>query len=363
MKALFCILLSATLGGCAVGPDYGRQEPAVPPAWINAAANPRSEDISRWWRRLNDPVLNELMQETLRNNHDLRGARARLTEVRARLDLADANLLPQLNASLSSSHSKGSTATGSGASSTLFNAGFDAAWEIDVFGGLRRANEAAQADAGITQANLYGTQVSLAAEVALNYVQLRGYQARLEIARNNLAAQRETLQITEWREQAGMVTILEVEQARGNLQQTLAALPALKTGLDKAENRLAILLGLFPAALHARLSAPLPLPALPDEIALGIPADTLRQRPDVQAAERKLAAETARIGQATAALYPSFSLGGNLGWKSATLSGLGDSGALTQSFSASLAQSIFDGGRLRSRVNAQNAVQEQALIA
>lgn len=363
MKALFCILLSAMLGGCAVGPDYIRQEPAVPPAWMNAAANPRSEDISRWWRRLNDPVLNELMQESLRNNHDLRGARARLTEARARLDLADANLLPQLNASLSSSRSKGSAATGSGASSTLFNAGFDATWEIDVFGGLRRANEAAQADAGVTQSNLYGTQVSLAAEVALNYVQLRGYQARLEIARNNLAAQRETLQITEWREQAGMVTILEVEQARGNLQQTLAALPALKTGLDKAENRLAILLGLFPAALHARLSTPLPLPALPDEIALGIPADTLRQRPDVQAAERKLAAETARIGQATAALYPSFSLGGSLGWKSATLSGLGDSGALTQSFSASLAQSIFDGGRLRSRVNAQNAVQEQALIA
>jgi NodT family efflux transporter outer membrane factor (OMF) lipoprotein len=244
-----------------------------------------------------------------------------------------------------------------------FNAGFDASWEIDLFGGLRRASEAAEADAGATLANLYHTQVTLAAEVALNYVQLRSLQQRLAIARNNLAAQRETLKITEWRAQAGLVTSMEVEQANSNLQQTLAGIPTLATNLGKAENRLAVLLGQFPTTLHDKLNAPAALPPLPDEIALSIPADTLRQRPDVQAAERRVAAETARIGQESAARYPSFSLGGSLGWKALTVGGLGDSANLTRSLSASLAQTLFDGGRPSRRVKPQNAVQQQALIA
>jgi NodT family efflux transporter outer membrane factor (OMF) lipoprotein len=359
-------LLFIPLAGCAVGPDYVKRDPAAPATWANAAGvstAKQSEDVSRWWQRLNDPLLTALVEEALRNSHDMRSARARLRESRARRDLADANGFPAVKGSLSGSRSKSSAAAGSGATSNLFNAGFDASWEPDVFGGQRRALEAAAADADITLANLYNTQVSLSAEVALNYVQLRSYQARLEIARSNLAAQSETLQITEWREQAGLATTLEVEQARSNLKQTEASIPALGTSLTKAENRLAILLGKFPAALHDRLSAPAALPALPDEIALGIPADTLRQRPDVQAAERKVAAETARIGQETAALYPGFALSGSLGWKAFTFGALGTSGSFARSFSASIAQTIFDGGRIRSRINAQNAVQEQAVIA
>ncbi len=359
-------LLVVPLFGCAVGPDYVKRDPAAPAAWTNAAAiNTRqnSEDISRWWQRLNDPLLTELVEDALRNSPDLRSAQARLRESRARLDLADGARLPTLKGSLAGSRSKGSAATGSGTTGNLYNAGFDASWEPDVFGGQRRASEAAEADADATLANLHNTQVSLCGEVALNYVQLRSYQLRLDIARNNLAAQRETLQITEWREQAGLVTALEVEQARSNLQQTLASVPALNTNLIKAENRLAILLGKFPAALHDKLSAPAALPALPDVIALGIPAETLRQRPDVQAAERQVAAETARIGQQTAALYPSFSLSGSLGWKAFTAGALGTADALASSLSASLAQTIFDGGQTRSRVAAQNAVQEQARIA
>jgi len=359
-------LLLIPLAGCAVGPDYVRRDPVVPATWANAAganAVSRSEDISRWWQRLNDPLLSELVEEALRNSPDMRSARARLTEVRARLDLADAGLYPALKGSLSGNRSKGSAVTGSGSTSELYNAGFDASWELDVFGARRRAIEAADADAGATLANLHDTQVSLSAEVALNYAQLRSYQARLQISRDNLAAQSETLQITDWRAQAGLVTTLEVEQARSNLMQTRAAIPALNTGLTKAENRLAVLLGKFPAALHDRLSPPLELPALPEEIALGIPADTLRQRPDVQAAERKVAAETARIGQATAERYPSFSLSGSLGWKAFTYGALGTADSLTRSVTASIAQTIFDGGAASSRIRAQNAVQEQALIA
>lgn len=355
-------LLLIPLAGCAVGPDYVRRDPAAPTAWASgAAANAaaQAEDVSRWWQRLNDPLLTALIEEALHNSPDMRSARARLVESRARLDLADASGYPTLKASLGGSRSR----SGSGTTSDLFNAGFDASWEPGVFGGQRRAQEAAAADAGITQANLHNTQVSLSAEVALNYVQLRSYQARLEIARNNLAAQSETLQITEWRAQAGLATSLEVEQARSNLSQTQATIPALNTSLTKAENRLAILLGKFPAALHDRLSVPAALPALPDEIALGIPADTLRQRPDVQAAERKVAAETARIGQETAALYPGFALSGSLGWKAFTFGALGTADTLTRSVSASIAQTLFDGGGIRSRIKAQSAVQEQAVIA
>ena len=355
-------LLLIPLAGCAVGPDYIKHDPDAPPSWVHAAAVGNSmqrENLSHWWQRLNDPLLADLVEEALRNSPDMRSARARLLESRSRMDLADAGLFPSLNASLSKSRSK----TGSAATADLYSAGFDAGWELDIFGGQRRAAEAADADAGAALANLHDTQVSLAAEVALNYAQLRSYQARLQIARDNLSAQGETLQLTEWREQAGLVTSLEVEQARSNLRQTQAAIPTLSTGLVKAENRLAVLLGKFPASLHDRLSTPAPLPALPDTIALGIPADTLRQRPDVQAAERKLAAETARIGQAAAAQYPSFSLSGSLGWKAFTFGALGGSDTLARSVSASIAQNIFDGGATRSRVASQHAVQQQASIA
>lgn len=357
---LWILLFSIQLVGCAAGPDYIKRAPPAPAAWSNTAGMvSHAEDISRWWQRLNDPLLTELIEEALRNSPDMRSAQAKLRESRARIDLADANRAPTIKGSLSGSKSK----SGTSQSNNLFKGGFDASWEPDIFGGQRRAHEAANADAGITLANLHNTQVSLAAEVALNYVQLRSYQARLKIARNNLATQNETLQITVWREQAGLVTSLDKEQAHTSLLQVQAGIPTLNTNLIKAENRLAILLGKFPATLHERLSAPATLSTLPDEIALGIPADTLRQRPDVQAAERKLAAETARSGQTAASRYPSFSLSGSLGWQSATLSTLGATESFTRSITGSIAQTIFDGGRVRSNIKAQNAVQEQAQIA
>lgn len=355
-------MMIVPLAGCAAGPDYVKQDPAAPESWNDTRAlriTQQQEDISHWWLRLNDPLLNELIASALRTSPDMLSARARLQEVRARYDLADAGLMPSLNAGLTASRSK----TGNASPANQFNAGFDASWEIDLFGGLRRAREAAEADAGATLASLYNTQVTLAAEVALNYVQWRSLQNRLQIAQDNLAAQRETLQITQWRAQAGMVTSVEVEQARGNLQQTLASVPTLETSLLKAENRLAVLLSQRPGSLHDRLVPPVPLPPLPDGIALAIPVDTLRQRPDVQAAERKLAAETARIGQQQAARYPSLSLGGSLGWKSYSIGTLGGVDTLTRSLSSSLSQSLFDAGRQSSRVRAQEAVQQQARIA
>lgn len=356
--------LLAVLGGCAaVGPDYVEPALPVPANWNNAPAQAAAaQDLSRWWLQLGDPFLSGLIEQSLQASPDLRSAQAKLREARARRGLAGANQFPTVSASVSESRVKSSAATGSGLTRELYSAGFDASWEPDIFGGTRRAVEAAQADLEGSEASLHGSRVSLLAEVALNYVELRAYQARLAIARNNLASQSETLELTGWRAQAGLSSSLDVEQARTNREQTRAQIPGLESGLAQAEHRLAILLGQAPGALHDKLAKVAPIPAAPENIAIGIPADTLRQRPDVRVAERKLAAETARIGEATAALYPGFKLSGSIGWETLSFGVLGSNDSLTRSLLGSVATTLFDGGRIRQRIEIQNAVQEQALI-
>jgi NodT family efflux transporter outer membrane factor (OMF) lipoprotein len=363
-------LLLAGLAGCAaVGPDYREPALTLPATWHRsvssgeAASAESAGNLSRWWQRLDDPTLSALIDRALASSTDLRTAQAKLREARARRALASANLFPTLSASASGSRAKSSAEAGSGAISELYRAGFDAAWEPDVFGGNRRGVEAAQADLESSAARMYATQVSVAAEVALNYVEVRAFQARLAIARSNLASQSETLQLTDWRAQAGLVSSLDVEQSRANREQTRAQIPSLETSLAEAEHRLAILLGQAPGAVHDQLAAPAPIPVVPDRVAVGIPADTLHQRPDVRAAERQLAAETARVGQAVAARYPSFNLSGSIGLEALTLGALGSSDAIARSLLASVAATIFDGGRLRQKVEIQSAVQEQALVA
>jgi multidrug efflux system outer membrane protein len=357
------LLLLLFLGGCAaVGPDYREPTLPLPAAWSGGAAQP-AEDISQWWKRLHDPVLDQLIAQALAASPDLKAAQARLRESRARRELAGAEQSPTVTGSAAASRSKGSANTGGGATHDLFNAGFDAAWEPDVFGATRRGIEAAQADLQASAASLDNTRVSLVAEVARNYVELRGSQARLEIARANLASQSETLQLADWRAQAGLGSSLEVEQARGNLEQTRAQIPTLETGLAQAEHRLALLLGQAPASLHPQLAPAAAVPRIPDALAVGIPADTLRRRPDVRAAERKLAAETARIGVAEAARYPNFQLSGSIGLEALRAGDLLGGSSISHSLLAGVAGTLFDGGRLRSRVEIQNAVQEQALAS
>ena len=363
LVALPVIMASCTM----VGPDYVRPETEVPERWTHAQMGGYSvtstQDLSEWWHIFDDAILAELVKDALQSSPDLRLAQAKLIEARARRDLAGSSRFPTVTTSISGSRNRSSTKAGSGATSNMFDAGFDASWEPDVFGGIRRGVEAADAVTSASLADLQNIQVTLAAEVALNYVELRSYQNRLIIAGNNLAIQSETLQITQWREQAGLVTALEVYQARANLEQTRSSIPVLNSNLTEAENRLAILLGRPPAALHARLAATVKLPVVPEQVAIGIPADTLRQRPDVRAAEQRLIAETARIGQQTAELYPSFSLGGAFGWKSLTLGALGSAGTVASSLIGSVTQSVFDAGRIRNQIRVQNAVQEQALVS
>lgn len=363
-------LLASVLAGCAsVGPDYREPQPKVPASWaqsesaIPASTTSATADLSRWWTTLGDPVLPGLIDQALKSSTDLRLATARLREARARRALAGDNAWPTVSASTSAARTKSSAAAGgSGRSNSLYKAGFDASWEPDLFGGTRRAIEASQADLEATEANVHAAQVTLAAEVALNYVELRSYQERLALARGNLANQTETHQITQWRVQAGLVSSLDAEQARSSMEQTRAQIPLLQTSLAEAEHRLAILLGLQPTALHAQLAAPGALPAAPEQVAIGIPAQALNQRPDVRAAERQLAAETARVGQASAARYPQLTLSGSIGLEALKLNALEAPGALTRSLVGQLTAPLFDAGRIRQQIEIQNAVQEQALI-
>lgn len=242
------------------------------------------------------------------------------------------------------------------------SAGFDASWEPDVFGGTRAAAAAATADVGAAIEDLYGAQVTLTAEVAREYVDLRTLQARVSIARQNEASQAETLQLTQFRAQAGLVSDTDVEQARANLEQTRAQIPSLDEGISQALHRLSVLAGQEPTALTAELSRGAALPAVPSRITVGIPADTLRQRPDVRGAEQRVIAATARVTEAAARRYPQFSLSGSVGVEMVT-------GALTggTSLAASAAESvfrtIFDGGRIRQQIAVQSAAQEQAVVS
>jgi NodT family efflux transporter outer membrane factor (OMF) lipoprotein len=368
---MLMVFTGCSLTAClSVGPDYVQPELDVPADWnrLDISAEPmmdaaKSGDLSQWWQSLNDPLLTELVAEALLASPDLRSAQARLREARARRTVAASARFPTVTAAGNASSRESSEEAGSGDTRELYSAGLDATWELDVFGGVRRSIEAAEADLASSESRLQDTQVSLAAEVATNYVEVRSLQIRLRIARDNLASQSETLQLTEWRAQAGLVSSQDVEQARSNREQTQAQIPSLETGLAEAEHRLDILLGKTPGTLHPRLAATGSLPAVPKQIAVGIPADTLRQRPDVRAAERTLAAETARVGVAEAARYPAFKLSGSIGLEALTLSALDNSGASTSTLLGGITAPLFDAGRLRSQVEIQDAVREQAAIA
>ena len=360
---LIALLCAALVSGCAaVGPDYAQPQLPVPAGWT-AAADQHPADaaaLATWWRQFDDPVLDRLIADALAANPGLAEARARLREARARRGAAGAQLAPSVDASLSGSTATGSSQTGSGATRELYRAGFDASWELDVFGGLRRSVEAAQAEMEASVESLRDTRVSLAAEVALNYIDLRTAEERLAIAEASIAARSENHEIIHWRQQAGLVSELDLAQATTDLASTRAALPLLRAAAVEAKNRLAVLLGRNPGELEDRLAAGDRVVLLGRAAAVGIPADTLRQRPDVRTAERRLAAETARLGEAEAARYPSFRLSGTLGLEALELDALTDSGADTRSLVGGITAPIFNAGRIAANIDIQDARLEQA---
>ena len=364
--ALLLLLLPA---GCAtVGPDYTPPQMTAPPAWNTPlqggiTQQPNPPGLAEWWKGFNDRSLSRLIERATVGNLDLKKAASRIREARARRGLSKAGLYPTLDASGSASRSRGSADTGPVATSDLFSAGLDAAWEVDLFGGVRRSVEAAEADLQAAGEALRDTQVSLLAEVALNYVDLRTAQARLAVTESSLKSLEESYRLTIWRAQAGLGDDLAAEQARYNLEGARAQVPSLNTAIAEAKNRLAVLLGVAPGTVHAELEKAEPLPSLPAEVAIGVPADLLRQRPDVRRAERDFAAQTARIGVATAELYPKLRLSGAIGLQALSANGLFSARNIFSSASSGLTWRVFDAGAIRQNIEIQSALQEQALIA
>lgn len=354
------LAVAMALAGCAGLQPHSAELPAVavPATWSVGSAGAAATPLAQWWNKLGDPELTALITEALSANTSVRSAQAALQQSRALVDVQTAGTLPQIGASASAQRSRASGSTGNS-----YSAGFDASWEPDVFGRLRAGVTATEADARAAEASLADVQVSLAAEVAVNYIELRGLQQRLQIARSNLASQQETLQIAQWRLQAGLTTSLVAEQARAVAEQTAAQIPALQSSLAQSRHSLAVLTGQPPAALNARLDATAMVPLPPDDLALDIPAQTLRQRPDVRAAEHRVAAAAARVAQADAARYPDFSLSGTLGLRALTVGALTAGDAVTSSIAAGVTAALFDGGAARAQVRSQESALEQLRVA
>jgi len=366
---LLAIIMLLSLTGCAaVGPNYTGVEPDAPKQWHSELAGGLTsarllpETLTRWWVILNDTELESLMERAVKGNPDLKNARARIREARAMRGVSRAGLFPTLGASGSAIKSRDSKNSGTGKEVKLYSAGFDAGWEIDIVGGTRRAIEAAQADIEATQEDLHDVLVSLLAEVALNYVEVRTCQARLTVTEANIKSQEETYELNRSRYQAGIIDELAVQQSLYNLENTRSLIPTMQTELEAAKNRLAVLLGKKPGEVHQELAEKKPIPMLPVTVAVGVPAETLRNRPDIRRAERNLAAQTARIGVATADLYPKFRLMGTIGLESLSTGDFLESASRTWRIGPGISWNIFNGGAIRQNIKVQTARQEQALI-
>ncbi len=362
--------------GCAVGPNFQPPKTSAPTQWSAPMAGGETNlepSLASWWKSFNDPQLDSLVERAVRTNQDLRIAEARVREARAFYRIASSQLWPTVDAGGSyarQNQSKNQPVLGSlpmpsgiPFENNVYQAGFDASWEIDVFGGNRRAVEAGKAEVAAAEFGRRNVLVTLLGEVARNYVELRGCQRRLDIAANNLKTQQEALALAENRFKNGLTSDLDVQQAATLLANTRAVIPMLETGIQGYIHRLGVLLGQPPEALLAELSAPAPIPSAPPVVPVGLPSDLLRRRPDIQQAERQLAASTARIGVATADLFPKFSLTGIAGYESTSASDWFAGGSKFWSLGPTVQWRIFDAGRIRANIRVQNARQEQSLAA
>lgn len=362
-------LAGSALALLALGADAAepaRSTAAIPTAWQQTTANGAADAaaLAQWWKQFNDPVLDRLIADALQSSPDLRTAVAKIEESRARYGIQRATLLPSLSASAAGQGSRTNNRTTDVTTRTeKYSGALDASWEIDLFGQNRKTLDATAADLAQTEENLRSAQASLAAEVATAYVTLRSAEAQLVIVRRNLASREETLQLTRWREQAGTVTALDTQQAVSTLEQTRASLPTLLQTVTQTRNQLALLSGQTPGALDALLGESAAVPAVASTLATGIPADTLRQRPDVRAAARAVEAAAARTSAAERARFPSLNLTGSLGVDALEAGKLFSPESTVASVLGSLTAPIFASGRIQQTIRVQGALQKQALIS
>jgi NodT family efflux transporter outer membrane factor (OMF) lipoprotein len=353
--SLFCL---AIVAGCAVGPNYHPPKTAAPAQWSSPLAGGETNApaaLAGWWKNFGDTNLDSLMTLAVRSNLDLRIAEAHVREARAERDVATGSWWPSVDGTAGYSRNRW------GANSFPPNAGFDAAWELDLFGGTRRAVEAANAEIGAAEYGQRDVLVSLLAEVARNYITARGYQQRVAITRENISVQKDILNLTRSRYQNGLGSDLDVQQATALLAATESQVPSLETGFQQSVHHLAVLLGRPPGALLEAMSAEKSIPATPPAVPVGLPSDLLLRRPDVQRAERELAAATARIGVARSDLFPKFSLTGMAGLESVSASDWFDYGSRYWSAGPTVQWELFEAGSIRANVRVQNARQEQVL--
>ncbi|HYE30434.1 MAG TPA: efflux transporter outer membrane subunit [Methylomirabilota bacterium] len=353
-------LAALFLAGCAVGPGYQQPKVAVPAAFHNATTNDALA-APHWWATFNDPLLARLIGEASANNHDLRIAEARLREARALWREGRFDFAPTVRSGAGYERFQRSRTSGQQRRGELYDAGFDASWELDIWGAVRRDVEAARATVESVEASRDDILVALRAELAVNYLELRGAQALLAVAQRNATNQTQTLQLAEALREGGEGTQLDVARARSLLNATLASIPPLEAQIHRSAHRVAILTGAQPTALYQELRAPAPFPVAPSEIIVETPEAVLRSRPDIRAAERSLAAATARIGVEVAELFPRLTFSGRIGVQSDSVSGLGNSGAGFFGFGPRLSWAAFDLGRVRQRIKAADARAEAAL--
>jgi multidrug efflux system outer membrane protein len=373
-RSMFLAALAVFLSGCAVGPDYHRPKVSMPSAYsasLYAPTNQASTDLVQWWRVFHDPQLDRLIQQATVANFDLRIAKSRVREARAQAGVARSALLPSANANgdysrqrLSEHAPNGLQARGAGQSleQNFFDAGFDMNWELDVFGGNRRALEAAKADVGATEESRRGVLLTVIGDVGHNYLDLRGLQKQLVVARDNLQLQEQTLTLTRDRSRAGLANELDTARAEAQTANTRSLVPLLEQDIQRSIHRLSILIGKQPGELQGELSSPAPIPVATPSIPVGLPSDLIRRRPDIRQAEREVASTTARIGVATADLFPRFFLTGAAGLQSLNASDFFNAGSRFWSIGPSMRWPIFSGGRIRQNIKVQDARQEQSLI-
>ena len=366
----------ALLSGCAVGPRYRRPTALIPSQWNmdqpRGTTSPR-EPVEQWWASFHDSEFDKLIQQAIRSNLDLQTATARIAEARAEHGISNSNFFPTVQAAASATRDRVAVIvpqSGTQKSAKVvpaefnnYQAGFDASWELDIFGRIRRGRQAASADLAATEDERQAVLVTVLGEVGRVYVELRGFQLRLEIANKNIKTQQDTLALTEARSKAGLATELDVARAKAQLDTTASVVPSLQTGIENSIHRLSVLLGEEPGALRSELLPASPVPLLPPEVPIGLPSQLLERRPDIREAESQIVAATARVGEARAEFFPRVVLSGSAGRQASQLHDI--TLGIGNFFSAgpSVSLPVFTGGRIRSQIRVQNARLEQATIA
>jgi multidrug efflux system outer membrane protein len=362
---LIIFLLPLLINGCAVGPDFKPSPPNVPASWAGATNTAAASlttapaNLTAWWKKFNDPTLVSLIDEALQTNLTLQLAQSRLRQARASRGIVAGPLWPSVTANGGYSRS----AIGTAPATDTFLAGLDAAWELDIFGGTRRNIESAEANIQAARDNIHDTQVTIAAEIALDYIQLRGFQEQIAIADDNLKSEQRTAGLTRQRLSAGFVSALDVANAEAQVATTASAIPVLETSARQMIYALSVLLARPPADLVGQLSQAGPVPLTPPDVPVGLPSDLLKRRPDIREAEAQWHAANAQIGVAKAELFPQFSLTGNINYQSDLVRTLFAGPSRLWAFGPSVSWPILQGGAIEANVHLQKELTDQASIA